>query len=38
MKGRDEKKESILGAIKKFKAEEKAKPTKKKGASKEAGR
>ncbi|MGP1506088.1 MAG: hypothetical protein ACTTIM_01295 [Campylobacter sp.] len=38
MKGRDEKKESILGAIKKFKAEEKAKPTKKKGASKEEGR
>lgn len=38
MKGRDEKKESILGAIKKFKAEEKAKPTKKKETSKEAER
>ena len=38
MKGRDEKKESVLGAIKKFKAEEKAKPTEKKEASKEAER
>ena len=36
MKGQE--KESILGAIKKFKAEEKAKPTEKKEAFKEAGR
>ena len=38
MKGQEEKKESVLGAIKKFKAEEKAKPTEKKEASKEAER
>ena len=38
MKGRDEKKESVLGAIKKYQAEEKAKPTEKKEASKEAER
>ena len=34
----EEKKESVIGAIKKFKAEEKAKPTEKKEASKEAER
>lgn len=38
MKSKEEKKESVLGAIKKFKAEEKAKPTEKKEASKEAER
>ena len=38
MKGPEEKKESVLGAIKKFKAEEKAKPTEKKESSKEAER
>jgi len=38
MKGQEEKKESVLGAIKKFKAEEKAKPTEKKESSKEAER
>ena len=38
MKKKKEKKESVLGAIKKFKAEEKAKPTEKKEASKEAER
>ena len=38
MKSKEEKKESVLGAIKKFKAEEKAKPTEKKQASKEAER
>lgn len=38
MKSQEEKKESVLGAIKKFKAEEKAKPTEKKEASKEAER
>ena len=38
--GRDktEKKESVIGEIKRFKAEEKAKPTEKKEASKEAER
>lgn len=35
MKSQEEKKESVLGAIKKFKAEEKAKPTEKKEASKD---
>lgn len=38
MKSQEEKKESVLGAIKKFKAEEKAKPTEKKEVSKEAER
>ena len=38
MKSQEEKKESVLGAIKKFKAEEKAKPTEKKEAFKEAER
>ena len=38
MKSQEEKKESVLGAIKKFKAEEKANPTEKKEASKEAER
>lgn len=38
MKSQKEKKESVLGAIKKFKAEEKAKPAEKKEASKEAER
>ena len=38
MKGQEEKKESVFGAIKKFKAEEKAKPTEKKETSKEAER
>ena len=36
LKSQEEKKESVLGAIKKFKAEEKAKPTEKKEAFKEA--
>ena len=38
MKSQEEKKESVLGEIKKFKAEEKAKPIEKKEASKEAER
>lgn len=38
MKGRDEKKESVLGAIKKYQAEDKEKPKEKKDASKEAER
>lgn len=38
MKIQEEKKESVLGAIKKFKVEEKAKPTEKKEVSKEAER
>ena len=38
MKSQEEKKESVLGAIKKFKAEDKAKPTEKKEVSKEAER
>ena len=38
MMRQDEKKESVLGAIKKFKAKEKAKPIEKKEASKEAER
>ena len=38
MKSQEEKKESVLGAIKKFKAEEKANPTEKKEVSKEAER
>ena len=38
MKSQEEKKNSVLGAIKKFKAEEKAKPTEKKEASKETER
>lgn len=38
MKSQEEKKESVLGAIKKFKAEEKANPTEKKEASKKAER
>ena len=38
MKSQEEKKESVLGAIKKFKAEEKANPNEKKEASKEAER
>lgn len=38
MKGQEEKKESVLRTIKKFKAEEKAKPTEKKEAFKEAER
>lgn len=38
MKGRDEKKESVLGAIKKYQAEDKEKPKEKKGTSKEAER
>ena len=38
MKDQEEKKESVLGAIKKFKAEEKAKPIEKKEAYKEAER
>lgn len=38
MKSQEEKKESVLGAIKKFKAEEKATPTEKKEASKEVER
>ncbi len=38
MKGRDEKKESVLGAIKKYKAKEKVKPMEKKEVSKEAER
>ncbi|HEM5110262.1 TPA: DNA-binding protein [Streptococcus suis] len=38
MKGRDEKKESVIGAIKKYQAEDKEKPKEKKEASKEAER
>ncbi len=38
MKSQEEKKNSVLGAIKKFKAEEKAKPMEKKEASKETER
>ena len=38
MKGRDEKKESVLGAIKKYQAEDKEKPKEKKETSKEAER
>ena len=38
MKGRDEKKESVLGAIKKYQAEDKEKPKEKKEVSKEAER
>ena len=38
MKNQGEKKESVLGAIKKYKAEEKAKPMDKKEASKETER
>ncbi len=38
MKGREEKKESVLGAIKKYQAEDKEKPKEKKEASKEAER
>ncbi len=38
MKGQEEKKESVLGAIKKYQAEDKEKPKEKKEASKEAER
>ena len=38
MKDQEEKKESVLGAIKKFKAKEKAKPVEKKETSKVAER
>ena len=38
MKGKDEKKESVLGAIKKYQAEDKEKPKENKAASKEAER
>ncbi|MDY5964118.1 MAG: DNA-binding protein, partial [Peptostreptococcus porci] len=38
MKGQDEKKESVLGAIKKYQAEDKEKPKEKKEAAKEAER
>ena len=38
MKGQKEKKESVLGAIKKYQAEDKEKPKEKKEASKEAER
>ena len=38
MKNQEEKKESVLGAIEKYKAEEKAKPMEKKEASKETER
>ena len=38
MKGRDEKKESVLGAIKKYQAEDKEKPKEKKEATKEVER
>ena len=38
MKGRDEKKESVLGAIKKYHAEDKEKPKEKKEANKQAER
>ena len=36
MKGRDEKEESVLGAIKKYQPEDKEKPKEKKEANKEA--
>lgn len=38
MKVKEEKKKSVLGAIKKYKAEDKEKPAEKKEASKEAER
>ena len=38
MRGQEEKKESVLGAIKKYQAEDKEKPKEKKEASKEAER
>ena len=38
MKGQEEKKESVLGAIKKYQAEDKEKPTEKKEVNKEAER
>ena len=38
MKGRDEKKESVLGAIKKYQSEDNEKPKEKKEASKKAKR
>ena len=38
MKGQEVKKESVLGAIKKYQAEDKEKPKKKKEANKEAER
>lgn len=38
MKGQEEKKESVLGAIKKYQAEDKGKPKEKKAANKEAER
>ena len=38
MKGQEEKKESVLGAIKKYQAEDKEKPKEKKEARKEAER
>ncbi len=38
MKGQEEKKESVLGAIKKYQAEDREKPKEKKEASKEAER
>ena len=38
MKRQEEKKESVLGAIKKYQTEDKEKPKEKKGASKEAER
>ena len=38
MKGQEEKKESVLGAIKKYQAEDKEKPNEKKDASKEVER
>ncbi|MCI7357683.1 MAG: DNA-binding protein, partial [Parabacteroides sp.] len=38
MKGQEEKKESVLGAIKKYQAEDKEKPIEKKKATKEAER
>ena len=38
MKGQEEKKESVLGAIKKYQAEDKEKPKEKKEGNKEAER
>lgn len=38
MKGQEEKKESVLGAIKKYQAEDKEKPKEKKEANKEANK
>lgn len=38
MKGQEKKKESVLGAIKKYRAEDKEKPKEKKETSKEAER